>query len=205
MNINHVSIRHLLSEQLHEVCSSIDSIDTFSTKQIGEAADTINELTLNNGIVYFTGVGKNGHVASMAASTFASLGIRCIFLNPVDAVHGDMGVISPNDLVFAISKSGKTSELLNFLECLKKSKPDTQVIFLSAEKELKISNTNTKYIYCPCSYEMLFDIVPTTSLLNFLLVLQTIALLISCKRKLELKDFKTNHPGGEIGQKLKSI
>ena len=205
MNINHVTIRHLLSEQLHEVRNSIGSIDTFSTKQIGEAADAINELTLKNGVVYFTGVGKNGHVASMAASTFASLGIRCIFLNPVDAVHGDMGVISPNDLVFAISKSGKTSELLNFLDCLKNSKPDTKVIFLSAEKELEISNPNTKFIYCPCSYEMLFDIVPTTSLLNFLLVLQTIALLISSKRNLELKDFKMNHPGGEIGQKLKSV
>jgi D-arabinose 5-phosphate isomerase GutQ len=52
---------------------------------------------------------------------------------------------------------------------------------------------------------MLFDIVPTTSLLNFLLVLQTIALLISSKRNLELKDFKTNHPGGEIGKALKGL
>jgi arabinose-5-phosphate isomerase len=77
--------------------------------------------------IFFTGIGKNGHVAAKAASTFNSMGIRVFFINPVDAVHGDMGLIDKDDIILAISKSGNTEELLWFL---KNAKDRTDNIFL---------------------------------------------------------------------------
>ena len=64
-------------------------------------------LLESKGKIFFTGVGKNGHVAAKAASTFSSIGLPCFYINPVDSVHGDMGVINEDDIIVAISKSGK--------------------------------------------------------------------------------------------------
>ena len=81
-----------------------------------DEADLFVDLILNcKGKIFFTGVGKNGHVAAKAASTFSSIGVPCFYINPVDSVHGDMGVIDSKDLLIAISKSGNTEELINFL------------------------------------------------------------------------------------------
>ena len=72
------------------------------------------------GFNYFTGIGKNGHVAAHAASTFNSLGIRSMFVDPVNTLHGDMHIFSQKDVVIAISKSGETEELIRFLNALHK-------------------------------------------------------------------------------------
>ena len=78
------------------------------------------DLLLNcKGKIFFTGVGKNGHVAAKATSTFSSIGLPCFFINPVDSVHGDMGVINKGDILVAISKSGNTEELIHFLKHVK--------------------------------------------------------------------------------------
>ena len=61
-------------------------------------------LLESKGKIFFTGVGKNGHVAAKAASTFSSIGLPCFYINPVDSVHGDMGVINEDDIIVAISK-----------------------------------------------------------------------------------------------------
>ena len=94
-------------------------IDTIEKSLLSLDFDDVNlfvDLILNcKGKIFFTGVGKNGHVAAKATSTFSSIGVPCFYLNPVDSVHGDMGVINSKDLIIAISKSGNTEELVNFL------------------------------------------------------------------------------------------
>lgn len=177
---------------------SVNDINTHSLDDIKLAIKLIKDC---EGIIYFTGVGKNGHVAHTAASTFASLGIKAVYINPVDAVHGDMGVISDRDIVFAVSKSGTTIELLNFLNNLNESQPKTKIIFLSSNEniEQQVFLTNCEMLYVPIYKEMIFDIVPTTSILVFSLVLQTIGIGVSGELNLSLGDFKKNHPGGNIG------
>ena len=76
----------------------------------------------SKGKIFFTGVGKNGHVAAKAASTFSSIGLPCFYINPVDSVHGDMGVINQDDIIVAISKGGNTEELIHFLHHVKHTK-----------------------------------------------------------------------------------
>ena len=95
-------------------------IDTIEKSLLSLDFDDVNlfvDLIINcKGKIFFTGVGKNGHVAAKATSTFSSIGLPCFFINPVDSVHGDMGVINKGDILVAISKSGNTEELIHFLK-----------------------------------------------------------------------------------------
>ena len=103
------------------------SVSDFYKKHISSIIDSLYHLEEDKienlvglivnckGKIFFTGIGKNGHVAAKATSTFSSIGVSCFYINPVDCVHGDMGVIGENDLLIAISKSGNTEELINFL------------------------------------------------------------------------------------------
>ena len=156
------------------------------------------------GFVIFTGVGKNGHIAALASSTFASMGIKSIYINPVDAVHGDMGNISEKDLVINISKSGNTIELLSFLKSLSQNKK-TKIVSIHSNIFGKTSEYSSLEIYLDSPAEVdSFDIVPTTSIVSYLIFLQSLGVTIAESTGFSLKKFKINHPGGSIGNKLRN-
>mgnify|MGYP001341440246 CR=1 FL=1 len=151
------------------------------------------------GKIFFTGVGKNGHVAAKAASTFSSIGLPCFYINPVDSVHGDMGVINQEDTIVSISKSGNTDELINFLYHVKHK--DCTIVSIHSNP----NNDTLDYSYLDIDLHVdneadHLDIVPTCSIAVFTVFLQSIACEISAINKLTLEEFVTNHPGGSIGQ-----
>ena len=163
----------------------------------------INLIKNTKGFVIFTGVGKNGHIAALASSTFASMGIKSIYINPVDAVHGDMGNITEKDLVINISKSGNTLELLGFLKNLKLNKK-TKIVSIhsnASAQTVKFSDLDI-FLSNPTEVDK-FDIVPTTSIVSYLIFLQSLGVTIADEMQFSLKKFKLNHPGGSIGEKLK--
>ena len=90
-------IETYLNKHLKTISESFDFLDK---EKLIYFANILNGC---KGVIFFSGVGKNGHVASKAASTFNSMGIKSYFLNPIDAVHGDMGIISENDIIALIS------------------------------------------------------------------------------------------------------
>jgi len=178
----------------------IDSIqNSFNLLNDEKIEDLVNLILDCKGKIFFTGIGKNGHVAAKVTSTFSSIGIPCFFIDAVDSVHGDMGVICENDLLIAVSKSGNTEELLNFL-------------YHVAHKKCKVisihSNSNNKSLeYSFLDINLNVDkeadhlnIVPTSSIAIFTIFLQSIACEISSKKGLSLKQFVQNHPGGSIGK-----
>lgn len=156
-------------------------------------------LLESKGKIFFTGVGKNGHVAAKAASTFSSIGLPCFYINPVDSVHGDMGVINEDDIIVAISKSGNTEELIHFLYRVKHK--NCKIVTLH-------SNPNNSCLNC--SYLDIdfhvddeadnLNVVPTSSIAVFTVFLQSIACEIADINGLTLEEFISNHPGGSIGQ-----
>lgn len=176
------------------------SLFNLETKNLEEICNLILE---NKGILFFSGVGKNGHVAAKSASTFSSIGIKSIFINPVDAVHGDMGNVGCNDIVFCISKSGRTKELINFVENLLILEQKPKLILLHSND---VSEFLHYFDYKICLNELEeidnFNIVPTTSITAYTILLQSIGILISQKNGFNLKKFKLNHPGGNIGEQL---
>jgi len=192
-------IKELCYEQIYHIIEAINALDEHNLSTI------IDLIKKCQGTLYFTGIGKNGHVAAKTASTFASIGIKSIFINPVDAVHGDMGNIEERDIIFAISKSGNTKELIDFIENVKKNVFST-VILLHSSKSPKILEHVDYSIYLDIKSEIdQFNIVPTTSISAYTIFLQSLGIEISKHLNFSLKKFKKNHPSGNIGQILEEI
>ena len=153
------------------------------------------------GKIFFTGVGKNGHVAAKAASTFSSIGLPCFYINPVDSVHGDMGVINDEDIIVAISKSGNTEELLHFLKHVEHKK--CKIVSLHSNPNNKSLEYSSMDIDLKVRMEAdPLNIVPTCSIAVFTVFLQSVACEISRRKELTLEEFVKNHPGGSIGKVL---
>ena len=160
------------------------------------------DLLLNcKGKIFFTGVGKNGHVAAKATSTFSSIGVPCFFINPVDSVHGDMGVINKGDILVAISKSGNTEELIHFLKHVEHK--NCKIVSIHSNKNNKSLEYSSMDIDLKVRMEAdHLNIVPTCSIAVFTVFLQSVACEISQRNELTLEQFVKNHPGGSIGKVL---
>ena len=158
------------------------------------------DLLLNcKGKIFFTGVGKNGHVAAKATSTFSSIGVSCFFIDPVDSVHGDMGVINEDDILIAVSKSGNTEELIHFLKHVEHK--NCKIVSIHSNPKNKSLDYSSLDIDLRVSKEAdHLDIVPTCSIAVFTIFLQSVACEISERKQLTLEQFVKNHPGGSIGQ-----
>jgi len=188
-----MSVAEFFKKHLDSISTSYNSLDT---RKADKLVDLLSTCT---GKIFFTGIGKNGHVAAKAASTFSSIGLSSFFLNPVDSVHGDMGVISSNDIVISISKSGNTEELLNFLRCVNRKQCKLITIHSNPGNE----SSNYSYLDIDLQVDKEADhlnIVPTSSIAIFTVFLQSVACEISRRRNLKLEEFVFNHPGGSIGK-----
>ena len=158
-------------------------------------------LLESKGKIFFTGVGKNGHVAAKATSTFSSIGVSCFFINPVDSVHGDMGVINKGDILVAISKSGNTEELIHFLKHVEHK--NCKIVSIHSNR----NNKSLEYSFMDIDLKVRMEadhlnIVPTCSIAVFTVFLQSVACEISQRKQLTLEQFVNNHPGGSIGKVL---
>ena len=178
----------------------IDVITESIPSGYNPSIDEFVDLLLNcKGKIFFTGVGKNGHVAAKATSTFSSIGVSCFFINPVDSVHGDMGVINKGDILVAISKSGNTEELIHFLKHVEHKK--CKIVSIHSNPKNKSLDYSSLDIDLRVSKEAdHLNIVPTCSIAVFTIFLQSVACEISERKQLTLEQFVKNHPGGSIGQ-----
>jgi len=180
--------------------SHIESIQTsYNYLEDEKVEEFINTILNCKGKILLTGIGKNGHVAAKATSTMSSIGVPCFFIDAVDSVHGDMGVIDENDLLIAVSKSGNTDELINFLYHV--SHKNCKIVSIHSNNE----NQSQKYSCLDINLHVdkevdHLNIVPTSSIAIFTIFLQSVACEISRRKNLTLKQFVKNHPGGSIGK-----
>lgn len=172
------------------------SLDSVVYESMTKLLDYFREKNNN---IFLTGIGKNGHVAAKAVSTLNSMGVKVFFINPVDAVHGDIGIIGENDVIIAVSKSGDTDELLTFLH---------HVIKRTKKICLIHSNKNCKALEY-CELDLFVEIieeadnlnkVPTVSIASYTILLQSIACVLAEENNLDMENFVFNHPGGTIGK-----
>lgn len=190
-----MNFRESLQIQLDSFTSLFQQADLFTN--VNRAIDVISNL---HGICYFTGVGKNMYVASRVASTYDSLGIRSIFIDPVHTLHGSMGIFAENDSVIAISKSGNTSELILFLKTLRNT-GFTRIIGVTSNSKSLLSQLSEVLISVDVKQEGdQFNLAPIASNMLFAAVLDSIAVDISYRKGYSKADFVRNHPGGELGK-----
>lgn len=162
--------------------------------------DTNTLNTKQERAIYFTGIGKNDTIAKKSANMFRSLNFNAHHLSPVDAMHGDMGLLYSNDVIIAISKSGNTTELIHFLKYVKSFRSLNIFGIQIGSKESAFDEQCDYNFHLPDLKEIdEWNIVPTMSNIAPQLFLDMAAINCANMCNLQLKSFKESHPGGAIG------
>ncbi|KAL8130529.1 hypothetical protein V2J09_019684 [Rumex salicifolius] len=158
-------------------------------------------LIRTTGTVLFTGVGKSGFVANKISQTLVSLGIRSAFLSPVDALHGDIGILTARDVLVLFSKSGNSEELTRLAPCAK-AKGAYLVGITSTESNLLMKHCDLN-VHLPLERELCpFDLAPVTSTAIQMVFGDTVAIALMAARNLTKEEYAANHPAGKIGKHL---
>lgn len=148
-----------------------------------------------------TGVGKSGHIGSKIAATLASTGTPSFFVNPLDAYHGDLGMIQEGDVVLAISYSGMTDELLRFLPLLKRR--GIPIIGMSSNARSPLARLSECHLNIAVQHEAdPLNLAPTSSTTATLAMGDALACALIERRGFQASDFAQYHPGGSLGKRL---
>ncbi|HCY86222.1 MAG TPA: KpsF/GutQ family sugar-phosphate isomerase [Desulfobacteraceae bacterium] len=174
------------------------------TEKVDENFETlVNDICASPGRVIISGIGKSGLIGRKIAATLSSTGTNAMFLHPVEAVHGDLGMVSRNDVFIAISNSGETGELNQLLPVIREvgcrlagftgKKNSTMAGFCDM-----VIDTGVKKEACP------LNMAPTSSTTAQLAMGDALAVALINKKEFKKADFIRSHPGGALGQRLQS-
>ena len=160
------------------------------------------QLILNcKGRVIVTGMGKSGHIGKKIAATLASTGTPAFFVHPAEASHGDMGMITPQDVVLAISYSGTSNEILTLLPLFKRS--GINVISMTGNPNSTLAGVSEAHLNIAVEIEACpLDLAPTASTTATLVMGDALAIALLEARGFTAEDFAFSHPGGALGRKL---
>jgi arabinose-5-phosphate isomerase len=174
-------------------------------EHLGESFEKAVKLIIKTeGKLIVSGIGKSGIIAAKIAASFTSTGKQSVFLNPVDASHGDLGVISKSDLLIILSNSGETHELNDLINFAKKM--NNKIISITSNKNSLLAKSSDIKLTLPAHKEAdALNIIPTTSTTLSLALGDALCCTVLSLRKFDRKSFKELHPGGKIGKKLKTL
>ena len=180
---------------------ALDRLSQSLNKNFVKAVELISQL---NGKLIITGVGKSGNISAKIAASFTSTGIPAIYLNPVDASHGDMGIVENKDVLIVLSNSGETHELADLINFSKKRKIKI-ISITSKNKSLLTKNSDINLILPNHKEADKLQTIPTTSTTMSLALGDALCCSVLSLREFDKKSFRELHPGGKIGKKLKTI
>ena len=166
--------------------------------------DFIRAVTLLQsctGKVIVTGIGKSGIISQKIASTLSCSGTPALFLHPAEGIHGDIGMVSKNDVVIAVSNSGETDELLKILPVIKRL--GIKLIVVTGNPESLLSKSGDSVLDLGVQEEACpLGLIPTTSTAAAMAMGDALALALLERRGFKEEDFAALHPGGALGRKL---
>ena len=170
--------------------------------QLDDSFDAAVKLMLEcKGKVIVTGVGKSGHIGAKIAATLSSTGTPSFFINPLDVFHGDLGVMTSDDVVLAISNSGQTDELLRFIPMVLHMK--IPIIGMSGNPDSLLAKNSTYHLNVGVEKEACpMNLAPTSSTMAQLAMGDALAIALIHLRNFQPRDFAQFHPGGELGKRL---
>ena len=194
----------------------LTQVRAYAIQCIKEATDAafnlINQLDENfdravslmyhcTGKVIVTGVGKSGNIGAKIAATLSSTGTPAFFVNPLDVYHGDLGVMTKDDVVLALSNSGQTDELLRFIPMVLHM--DIPIIGMSANPQSLLAKYSTAHLKVWVEKEACpLNLAPTSSTTAALVMGDALAVALMRVRDFKPQDFAQFHPGGELGKRL---
>ena len=195
MDIGVSEIKEVFCEQRSLLLHFFDHIDFTQLKHVLES---IGKCT---GTVVFTGVGKSGFICQKISASFNSIGLQSIFLDPLGALHGDVGGVRAEDVVLMFSKSGSTEELIKLVPALRRR--GASVIAVTCSESNSLSIISDSYVQLPLERELCtFNLAPVTSTVTQLIFGDTITALLMKHLRLSKESYAMNHPAGSIGRKL---
>lgn len=170
--------------------------------QINESFDKAIEYMYEcKGHIVVSGVGKSGHVAAKIAATLASTGTPAFYINPLDALHGDLGMIMEDDVALLISNSGNSDEILHIVSCLEKR--HNKIVSMTGNPDSLLAQHSNAHISVAVSKEACpLNLAPTSSTTAALAMGDALSCALMEKRNFKARDFAKFHPAGTLGKKL---
>ena len=178
-----------------------EAVENLIPRVDDEFISAIEEILKCKGRVVVTGMGKSGHVGKKIAATLASTGTPAFFLHPAEAYHGDLGMVTENDIVIAISNSGESSEIVNILPVIRRI--GAKIIAMCGRKTSSLGKNSDYFINIGVEREACtLGLAPTASTTATLAMGDAIAMALMEKKKFTSQDYALFHPGGALGRKL---
>lgn len=195
----HISkVREYASQCLKDEAQALLDLIPQLDEHFDKAVDMIFHC---KGKVIVTGVGKSGNIGAKIAATLSSTGTPAFFINPLDVYHGDLGVMTRDDVVLALSNSGQTDELLRFLPMVLHMK--VPVVAMSGNPESLLAKYSNAHITVKVAKEACpLNLAPTSSTTAALAMGDALAIALMQIRGFKPRDFAQFHPGGELGKRL---
>lgn len=186
--------RNVLRTEADAVAALIERLD----RNFEDAVELIYRST---GRVVVTGMGKSGLVGKKIAATLASTGTPAFFLHPAEASHGDLGMVTSDDVIIAISNSGETEELVSILPFLKRF--GVRLVALTGNRDSTLARRADMHLNVAVAVEACpFGIVPTASTTAALAMGDALAVALLSRRGFKEEDFASFHPSGSLGKRL---
>ena len=186
--------REVLRTEASAVAQLAHRIDT-------EFADALDLLLGCGGRVIVVGIGKSGHIARKVAATFASTGTAAFFVHPAEAGHGDLGMITGNDVVIAFSNSGETAEVLAIAPAIKRL--GARMVALTGNPESTLARLADAHLNTAVAKEACpLNLAPTASTTAQLAMGDALAVALLDAKGFGAEDFARSHPGGTLGRRL---
>ena len=174
-----------------------DSLGASFVRAVRLILDTVSD----GGIVVVSGVGKNLHIAEKMSAIFSSTGTRSIVLNPVQAMHGDLGMVSAKDVLVALSFSGESAEVNNLIPAIRRH--GLKVISMTGRPDSTLASLSDIHIEIPCGKEACpFGMAPTNSTTATMAMGDALAMVLIDAQRFPVEDYAMNHPAGAIGRAL---
>lgn len=189
----------MIKELFNEQRSHIEHF--FAELNVGDAEKIFEACQQISGLLILTGVGKSGLIAEKIAMTLISTGTKALYLPATNFLHGDIGIVTENDAVILLSKSGETEELLHLLPFFQRRKAKT--IAIVSEEKSRLALACDLAMVLPVEKELCpFDLAPTTSTEVQLLFGDALAIALMKAKGFTLNEYGENHPSGLIGKKI---
>ena len=189
--------RKVLQVEAAAILGLMDRLD-------GRFTDAVRLLFECHGRVVLTGMGKSGLICRKIAATFSSTGTPSFFLHPAEAIHGDLGAITPDDVVVALSYSGETGEILRLLEAIKRL--GARLIAITGDCESTLGKAADVALDCSVSKEACpLNLAPTASTTAALALGDALAMSLLDMKGFRQEDFASLHPGGKLGKRLMRV
>ncbi|MFH2069227.1 MAG: KpsF/GutQ family sugar-phosphate isomerase [Candidatus Omnitrophota bacterium] len=182
--------------------SEISAIEATGLALDKKFKEAVEKIAACRGRVVITGMGKSGIIGRKIAATLSSTGTPSFFLHPAEAVHGDLGMIDREDIVLAISNSGKTEEVLRILPAIKQI--GAKLIVITGNQQSPTAAAAEIVLQLKVENEAdSFGLIPTSSAAALLVLGDALALSVLEQKGFQKKDYAFFHPGGELGRRLK--